>query len=51
MVLHSLTTLEEVEQHHILQILSQTESLQQAATILGINPTTLWRKRRRYNLE
>jgi two-component system, NtrC family, response regulator AlgB len=51
MALHPLTSLEEVERNHILQILSQTESLQQAAIILGINPTTLWRKRRRHNLE
>ena len=50
MASHPLTSLEEVERHHILQVLSQTESLEQAATILGINLATLWRKRRGYNL-
>ena len=49
--LHPPTTLREVERHHIAQILSQTESLEQAATALGITLPTLWRKRRRYDLE
>ena len=49
--LRSLTSLEEVERQHILQVLSQAGSLSQAASILGIDLSTLWRKRRRYNLD
>jgi NtrC-family two-component system response regulator AlgB len=46
----SLTSLEEVERRHILRVLSQAGSLKHAAVILGIDLSTLWRKRRRYNL-
>jgi two-component system, NtrC family, response regulator AlgB len=47
---HPLTSLEEVERQHIARVLSETQSFEKAAATLGIHLTTLWRKRRRYNL-
>ena len=44
-------SLEELEKQHIRQVLSTAQTLEEAATILGINLSTLWRKRRRYGLE
>jgi two-component system, NtrC family, response regulator AlgB len=43
-------SLEELERQHIEQVLADSETLEEAATRLGINPTTLWRKRKRYRL-
>jgi NtrC-family two-component system response regulator AlgB len=47
---HPLTSLEEMEREHIARVLAETGSLEKAAATLGIHLTTLWRKRRRYNL-
>jgi NtrC-family two-component system response regulator AlgB len=44
-------SLEELERHHIQQVLADSPTLEDAAARLGINPTTLWRKRKRYGLE
>jgi NtrC-family two-component system response regulator AlgB len=44
-------SLEELEQRHIQQVLADSTTLEEAAARLGINPTTLWRKRRRYGIE
>ena len=44
-------SLEELERRHIEQVLSDADTLEDAAARLGINPTTLWRKRRRYGIE
>ena len=44
-------SLEDVERRHIEHVLATAETLEEAATILGINPSTLWRKRRRYGIE
>jgi two-component system, NtrC family, response regulator AlgB len=41
-------TVEEVEREHILRVLAQAPSLEDAAHILGIDASTLWRKRRRW---
>jgi two-component system, NtrC family, response regulator AlgB len=41
-------TLEEIEREHILQVVSRTETLDDAARILGIDASTLWRKRKKY---
>jgi NtrC-family two-component system response regulator AlgB len=41
-------TLEEVEQEHILRVLSRTSTQEEAARILGIDVSTLWRKRKKY---
>jgi two-component system, NtrC family, response regulator AlgB len=44
-------SLEELEKQHIQHVLSTATTLEEAASILGINLSTLWRKRRRYGLE
>ena len=44
-------SLEELERRHIEQALAEAETLEEAASRLGINPTTLWRKRKRYGIE
>lgn len=43
-------TLAEIEKTYIQQILQRTSSQQEAAEILGIDPATLWRKRKKYGL-
>ncbi len=40
-------SLEELEAEHIARVIDQAASLEEAATILGINPATLYRKRKR----
>lgn len=42
--------LEEVERQHIIKVLRTAKDLDEAATQLGIDPATLWRKRKKYNL-
>ncbi len=44
-------SLEDVEREHIRRVLAETATLEEAADTLGINVTTLWRKRRRYGIE
>jgi len=43
-------SVEEVEAEHIRQVLARSKNLQQAATILKLDPTTLLRKRKSLNL-
>jgi NtrC-family two-component system response regulator AlgB len=43
-------SLEELERQRIEQVLAESQTLGEAAMRLGINPTTLWRKRKRYCL-
>jgi len=45
------STLEEIEREHIMHVLKQSTTLEEAAAKLGINVTTLWRKRKRYQVE
>ena len=45
-----LLTLEEIEKQYIKKVLQVAGDLNQAAQTLGIDPATLWRKRKRYNL-
>lgn len=40
-------TLEEIEAEHIRRVLASTRTLDEAATILGIDPATLYRKRKK----
>jgi len=47
----SPTSLEEVERQHIERVLVETATLEEAAAILGINTSTLWRKRKRYRFD
>lgn len=44
-------SLRELERRRIEEVLARSVTLEEAATRLGINPSTLWRKRRRYGLE
>jgi two-component system, NtrC family, response regulator AlgB len=44
------SNLEEIERDHIIRVLAESPTLQDAAENLGINATTLWRKRKRYKL-
>ena len=44
-------SLEQLERRHIEQVLADAATLEEAAARLGINPTTLWRKRKRYGIE
>ena len=41
-------TLDVIEREHIMRIVSRTPTLEDAAAILGIDASTLWRKRKKY---
>jgi NtrC-family two-component system response regulator AlgB len=41
-------TLDEVERAHIAAVLARTRTLDEAAAVLGIDASTLWRKRKKY---
>ena len=41
----------EVEKSHIKDVLLHTASIEEAAQVLGIDPATLWRKRKKYQLD
>lgn len=43
-------TIEQLEEQHIRRVLSKTKSLQEAAEILGVDQTTLWRRRKQYGI-
>ena len=47
----SSSNLDELEREQIMRVLAQSATLQDAAETLGINVTTLWRKRKRYKLD
>lgn len=44
-------TLEEIEKEHIRTVLTRSASLEDAARVLGIDASTLWRKRKRFDDE
>jgi NtrC-family two-component system response regulator AlgB len=43
-------SLEEMEKLHIKRVLQQAKDYDDAARILGIDPATLWRKRKKFGL-
>ena len=43
-------TLSQLEREHIARVLSESRTLEEAASKLGIRGSTLWRKRKRYGL-
>lgn len=47
----SLQSLTDVEKQHIQKVILHSPSLEEAARVLGIDPATLWRKRKKYNLD
>ncbi len=48
--LNVLPSLKEIEKKHIIEILKIAPSTKEAARILGISETTLWRKRNEYQI-
>jgi Response regulator containing CheY-like receiver, AAA-type ATPase, and DNA-binding domains len=45
-----LLSLEELEKEHIIRVLKETSTAEEAATVLGIDPATLWRKKKKYGI-
>jgi two-component system, NtrC family, response regulator AlgB len=43
--------LEKIEREHILRLLARIPNQEEAARILGVDPSTLWRKRKKYEEE
>jgi two-component system, NtrC family, response regulator AlgB len=43
-------SLEELERQHVRRALAESPTLREAAAALGIDPSTLWRKRKRWGL-
>ena len=46
----ALVSLEDLEAEHIRRVLASSSSREEAARILGIDPSTLYRKRKQYGL-
>ena len=45
-----LVSLEKIEERHIRQVLAATKSFDEAARVLGLDPVTLWRRRKKYGI-
>lgn len=45
-----ILSIEEIEKQHIKKVLGLAADLEEAAILLNIDPATLWRKRKKYNL-
>ena len=43
-------TLDELERAHVLRVLARAPTLDEAAQVLGIDASTLWRKRKKYGV-
>jgi NtrC-family two-component system response regulator AlgB len=46
----TLLSLDQIEQQHIIRVMKFAKDLEEAAKVLGIDPATLWRKRKKYGL-
>jgi NtrC-family two-component system response regulator AlgB len=44
-------SLDDVEREHIIRVMAESPTLEVAASKLGINVSTLWRRRKRYRLD
>ncbi len=42
-------SLEEIEREHIQRVMARQKTLDAAAAVLGIDASTLWRRRKRYD--
>jgi len=49
--LAKMQSLAEIEKSHIKDVLLHTASIEEAARVLSIDPATLWRKRKKYQLD
>jgi NtrC-family two-component system response regulator AlgB len=47
----SRASLDEIEREHIVRVLGDSRTVEDAAMTLGIDVSTLWRKRKRYKLD
>jgi len=47
----SHVSMEKIEEHHIRGVLATTSSLEEAAAILGMDSVTLWRRRKKYQID
>jgi NtrC-family two-component system response regulator AlgB len=45
-----LVSLEELEKDYIARVVHETSTVEEASRVLGIDPATLWRKRKKYGL-
>ena len=43
-------SLEAIEELHIRQVLASSRSMEEAARVLGMDPVTLWRRRKKYGI-
>jgi NtrC-family two-component system response regulator AlgB len=48
--LGALVSLSAIEEVHIRRVIESTETLDEAADVLGIDPATLWRRRQKYGI-
>ena len=44
-------SLDTIERQHIQRVIDQARTLDEAAEVLGVDASTLWRKRRRFEKE
>jgi NtrC-family two-component system response regulator AlgB len=42
-------SLDQIEREHVLRVLARHATQEEAARVLGVDPSTLWRKRKRYD--
>jgi NtrC-family two-component system response regulator AlgB len=42
--------MEKLEEVHIRRVLARSKSLDEAARVLGMDPATLWRRRKKYGI-